>query len=145
MTKTELALKLFLGDYNCAQAVFFTFSDELDIDRDLALRLATGFGSGMGRKAETCGAISGGILVLSARFGQGLNDDPEKKLDTYWRVRELLEHFRTCHGTYLCRELLDGCDMNTEAGQQEYHERQLDLKVCRPCIETLITFLEQQI
>jgi hypothetical protein len=36
------------------------------LDRDVAMRIASGFAAGM-RMAETCGAITGAIMVLGLR------------------------------------------------------------------------------
>jgi hypothetical protein len=46
MTKSEQAVSKFIEGYNCAQAVFFSFCDDLDIDKDRALKMACGFGAG---------------------------------------------------------------------------------------------------
>ena len=49
---------------NCAQTVVTSFSEELGIERDLAFKIAMGFGGGMGRTARTCGAVTGAYIVL---------------------------------------------------------------------------------
>jgi len=69
--KKETAVKKFLENYNCAQAVFYAFSDDLQFDKNAALKMACGFGAGMGRKEEVCGAVTGGIIVIGAKFGRG--------------------------------------------------------------------------
>jgi C_GCAxxG_C_C family probable redox protein len=74
-TRTEIATARFLSGYNCAQAVLDAFRDETGLDEDLALKIATGLGAGMGRKQEVCGAVTGGILVLGLRHGRGRADD----------------------------------------------------------------------
>ena len=56
MTKSEQAISKFMEGYNCAQSVFFSFCDDLKIEKDKALKMACGFGAGMGRKEEVCGA-----------------------------------------------------------------------------------------
>ena len=61
-TRSAVARQKFLAGYNCAQAVLFSFCDDLGFDKDTALRLACGFGAGMARKQEVCGAVAGGIL-----------------------------------------------------------------------------------
>jgi hypothetical protein len=47
MTRKEEAMVLFEDGFNCCQAVFSVFSEELLIDRELALKVATGFGGGL--------------------------------------------------------------------------------------------------
>jgi C_GCAxxG_C_C family probable redox protein len=70
-TRTDIATTRFLSGYNCAQAVLDAFRDEASLDEDLALKMATGLGAGMGRKQEVCGAVTGGVLVLGLRHGRG--------------------------------------------------------------------------
>ena len=50
--------------FNCAQSVLGQFAPEMGMDTDIAAKVACGFGSGMGRSGNMCGAVSGGILVL---------------------------------------------------------------------------------
>ena len=49
-TATEIATSQFLRGYNCAQSVLYAFRDEAGLSEDLALKIATGLGAGMGRK-----------------------------------------------------------------------------------------------
>lgn len=51
-TRSDIALEKFLAGYNCAQAVLFSFCDDLGFDKNAALKLACGFGAGMARKQE---------------------------------------------------------------------------------------------
>ena len=51
-TATQIATSQFLRGYNCAQSVLYPFRDEAGLSEDLALKIATGLGGGMGRKQE---------------------------------------------------------------------------------------------
>ena len=55
MTKAERARELFLEGCNCAQAVFLAFAEE-KLDRETALKIASGFGGGMAGMRDVCGA-----------------------------------------------------------------------------------------
>jgi hypothetical protein len=57
MENPEKALSYFIQGYNCSQAVFSTMARHCGIDEDLALKVASGFGGGIGRMQKTCGAI----------------------------------------------------------------------------------------
>ena len=63
------AEELFLQGYNCAQAVSCACAGDCGVPSELVVKLATGFGAGMGRTQETCGAVSGAILALGLRGG----------------------------------------------------------------------------
>jgi len=142
MEKSEQAIAKFVGGFNCAQSVLFSFCDELGLDKNQALKLACGFGAGMGRKEEVCGAVSGGILVISAKYGRGENDDRKATETTYAKIRELMDQFSRKHGTYLCRNLLKGCELTTEEGQKTYIGSDYFNKICKPCVKSVVEILE---
>ncbi|MGA2656837.1 MAG: C-GCAxxG-C-C family protein [Verrucomicrobiota bacterium] len=142
-TRTEIATARFLSGYNCAQAVVYAFRDETGLGEDLALKIPTGLGAGMGRKQEVCGAVTGGILVLGLRHGRGSTEDPSATEQTYLRTRELMGRFAAKHGSCLCRQLLQGYDLATEEGRQRAKADDLLHKVCRPYVQTVVEILEQ--
>ena len=82
-SKSEIAVEKFLGGFNCAQSVFYSFCDDLQFDNNTALKIACGFGAGMGRKEEVCGAVSGGVLVLGIKYGRGEKDEKTATELTY--------------------------------------------------------------
>jgi C_GCAxxG_C_C family probable redox protein len=142
-TKNEIAVDKFLEGYNCAQSVLYCFCDDLAINKDTALKMACGLGGGMGRKEEVCGAVTGGIIVLGAKFGRGANDERTATELTYKKTRELMDRFSIKRGSYSCRQLLGGCELTTEEGQQQFKEHDLLRKVCVPCVQSAVEILEE--
>jgi len=141
--KTEIAGEKFLAGYNCTQAVLHVFCDDLQFDKNLALKLACGFGAGMGRRQEVCGAISGGILAIGLKHGRGEGQDKALTEETYRKVRELMSRFESTHGTCHCRALLGGCDLGTPAGQQTFKDAGLLRKICAPCVKSVVQAVEE--
>ena len=141
--RSEIATTRFLSGYNCAQAVLDAFRDEAGVDEELALKITTGLGAGMGRKQEVCGAVTGGILVLGLRHGRGTTDDHSATERSYLRTRELMDRFAAKHGSCLCRQLLQGYDLATQEGLQRAKADDIINKVCRPCVQTVVEILEQ--
>lgn len=131
---SEMAEVKFVEGYNCAQSVLFSFCGELGLDGDVALKLSCGFGGGMGRMGEVCGAVSGGIMALGLKFGRGENDERAAMDLTYTKIREFMNRFSAKHGSCLCRKLLSGCDLNTSAGQTYFKENECFNIICRPCV-----------
>ena len=103
MTHREMAEANFKEGYNCSQAVFAAFSEEVGLPRQTALQLASGFGGGVGRMREVCGAFSGAVMALGALYG---SDDPAHKTAVYAMVQELAAKFKAETGSLICRELL---------------------------------------
>lgn len=142
-TTTEIAATKFSSGYNCAQSVLYAFRDEAGLSEDLALKLATGLGAGMGRKQEVCGAVTGGILVLGLRHGRDSTADRSATEQTYLKTRELMDRFAAKHGSCLCRQLLQGYDLATEDGLRRAKADGMINKVCGPCVQTVVELLEQ--
>ena len=137
-----LAEQKFDDGFNCAQSVVFAFQDILPTDGDLLLRFASGFGAGMARNEEVCGAVSGGILVLGARHG---SDDTGKnaKETAYTKVNALMDGFAKSQGSYICRQLLHGIDLKTEAGQQAMKDGQFRNSVCKVCVKKSVSLVQE--
>ena len=140
--RTEIAVSKFSEGYNCAQSVFYSYCDALQFDKNTALKMATGFGAGMGRKEEVCGAVTGGIMVIGAKYGRGEGDDRTATELTYKKTRELMDRFEKKHGTFICRKLLHGCDLNTEEGQKHFKDNDLSNTTCKPCVRSVVEILE---
>ena len=128
------AAELFLGGYNCAQAVAVAFCDLTGLEEKQAARMASGFGGGMGRLREVCGAVSGMLLVLGILDGYDdpTNDAAKKAL--YSRVQELAREFREENGSIICRELLDNppADPNPTPRTAVFYTQ-------RPCARMVLT------
>ncbi len=126
MSKKETAMALFKQGYNCSQSVAMAFADEIGMTFDQVRRLTCGFGGGMGRMREVCGAVSGMTFVISAVY-----DEDKGKI--YQRVQALAEKFREENGSIVCRELLGlsikGADSPIpEKRTESYYKK-------RPCSE----------
>ena len=68
MTKGESAKENFMSGLNCSQAVAAAFAEEMNMPKSLVEKLTVGFGGGMGRMREVCGAVSGMTFVISLHF-----------------------------------------------------------------------------
>jgi C_GCAxxG_C_C family probable redox protein len=142
-TRKDVAVEKFLAGYNCAQAVLYSFCDDPGLDKNTALKLACGFGAGMARKQEVCGAITGGIIALGLKHGRGEGQDRTPTEETYRKVRELMSQFESKHDTCICRALLKGCDLDTPGGQRHFKENDLQNKICKGCVTTVVETLEK--
>ncbi|MBE6824446.1 MAG: C_GCAxxG_C_C family protein [Ruminococcaceae bacterium] len=132
MTKGEKAKSLFLEGYNCAQAVFGAFADDLSLDFEFAMKLSSGFGGGMGRLREVCGAVSGMFMVLDMKHGYTSPTDVESKKKLYSHIQNLAKSFEKENGSIICKELLGlsekKSDPTPQNRTQEYYKK-------RPCAE----------
>ena len=107
MDHSMYAAELFMNGCNCAQAIFVAFCDVTGLEPEFAKKLSCGFGGGVGRLREVCGAVSGMVMVADLLYGYtdpGV-DDVNKK-ECYALVQELCDSFRKETGSIICREIL---------------------------------------
>jgi C_GCAxxG_C_C family probable redox protein len=141
MKESDAAVAAFNGGINCAQAILSTYGLSYGIDKSVALRVSLGFGAGMGRLGETCGAVTGAFMVLGLKHASGDISPQEKKEKTYAAVREFTKRFEERNGSVVCRKLL-GYDLSTPAGMKAAKEADAVKKVCPKMVEDAAGILE---
>ena len=141
MNRKEQAKAIFKEGFSCSQAVLAAFSDELGLPRETALRISQGFGGGMARMAETCGALTGGFMVIGSKHGRTKAADDAAKEKTYALCLELVRRFRARHGALRCRELL-GCDIGTPEGAKIARDEKLHDDLCPQLVASAAEILE---
>ena len=105
--RVEKAKRLFKeGGYNCCQAVVLAYSDLFGLENETAAAISSGFGGGMGRMREVCGAVSG--MVMLAGLMKPASDPSIKDWRTanYALVQEMAGEFKAMNGSIVCKELL---------------------------------------
>ena len=141
--QVERAAAAFKEGFSCSQAVLAACAEELGLDRETALRISSGFGGGMGRLGEVCGAVSGAAMALGLKYGRTEAADVARRDRTYRLVKELGERFRAQHGAITCRELL-GCDIGTPEGDR-FAREQGRYKACPEFVRDAAAMLEQML
>ncbi len=132
ISRADKAEQLFKEGFNCAQAVFIAFCDEMNLDRSTAIKLSSSFGGGMGRLREVCGAVSGMFLVAGALYGYEDPTDSNARASHYALIQDLAGKFKAENGSIICRELLGLTQKKDpptpESRTPEYYKK-------RPCAE----------
>lgn len=144
---TEKAVTLFTQGYNCAQSVFVAFSDVTGMDKELAKRLSSSFGGGMGRMREVCGTCSAMFMIAGILYSEGTETDHSIKTEHYKRIQYLAEEFRKKHETIICRDLLKGLAVTStptpENRTEQYYKVRPCVKFVRTAAEILDRYLEE--
>ena len=120
----QAALKHGAEGRSCSEAVMLAFAPALGLDQSVAVKLASGFGGGMGITGEVCGALSSACMLIGLRFGTDRIDDSYTRQRTYLLVQELMERFRQEAGAVQCRDL---CFARLSKGQGFADVRKLEL------------------
>lgn len=141
MLETEKkAIQSFNSGFNCAQSVLQSYACKMGMDTDLALSISNGFGAGMGRLLETCGAVTGAFMVIGLYNGQKYEDNSSRKEESFAMIQEFADKFKLVHGTTNCKALIN-CDLNTEEGQLYFDKNKIKDTICEKCISSSIKIL----
>ncbi len=115
----QRARKNFSQGYNCAECVTEAVLSEIDTGLPPEVKkLATGFGGGIGLYGDTCGALIGAVMAVSAVHGRSSLPEGEGKEAMMKRKEQLYgkpglyrlfnqipNRFKALNGHTLCREL----------------------------------------
>ena len=141
MDKVQEAVSVFESGFNCAQAIVRTYGPDYGLSVLDSLKVSCGFGGGM-RRGDTCGAVTGALMVLGLRYGPKDVSDASAKNDVYSRVTEFCRRYEARWDSIICRELL-GCDISTEEGMKKARENNLFKTVCPRMVRTAVEILEE--
>lgn len=128
MSKVESAIVNFKNGLNCSQSVLLAFSQELGLEKDLALKISSGFGGGI-CQGEVCGVVTGAVMVLNLKYGNSKQDDNESKEKVYEIIRLFNKEFTKINGSIICRDLL-GYDLKQEGARKHAREKGLFEVIC---------------
>ena len=131
--RKELAISYFKEGYNCSQAVVLAFKDIIK-NYEEVLKISSPFGGGISRMRETCGAVSGMVLVLGSIYGYETPETGNKKIELYEKTQVLLREFENKYGSLTCREL-----RNLSIKHDDFipSKRDENFYKTRPCIELI--------
>ena len=140
--KVEKAIASFKSGYNCAQSVVVAFTEDLGFDENQALEMSVGFGGGMGRLQEKCGAVTGAFMVIGMISSGLCKDNLDRKNHSYAMIQQFDQRFKSIHHTTQCSELLN-CDLRAPNGHAIAVENKLFEKVCEKCIADAVKLVEE--
>ena len=142
----DAAYAWFLKGYNCSQSVVAAFAPQLGLTEEMALRLSAGFGAGIGRMREVCGAFCGVVTVLSMVYADPA--DPKDKSRMYALVQQAAEQYRARNGgSIICRELLAKAGAAPAGGTAAeertaaYYKKRPCPELCRICADLCAEFI----
>jgi len=109
--------------------VLSAYGTRFGLDRETALRVSGAFGGGMGRMGETCGAVTGALMVIGLKFAKMRPGDDDAREQSYALAQEFMDAFGERNGSLLCRELL-GVDVSTAEGMATVRAKDLFATIC---------------
>ncbi len=142
MTKSDDALEDFKNGFTCSSAVFSAFSDEMGLDRETAKKIACGYGAGISKTGNICGAVSGAIMVIGLKFGKGKEGDDAATEKTRELVRKFIRVFTQRNGSINCTELL-GYNLSKQEEFEQARNTKLFVTKCPDLVCDAVLILEK--
>lgn len=115
------------GKLNCAQAMLSTYGKKFGLSEEMAIKVASSFGGGMGQMGKTCGAVTGAFMVLGGLAYE--TDNPNARSEVYSLVKDFTQRFISRNGSICCKTLL-GYDFSSEEGARIIREKKLVSTIC---------------
>ena len=138
MDRCAMAYQYHKEGWNCAQSVAGACADLAGRTPEEVLPLMGGFGGGFGGShEEVCGAVSGGVLILSLCFPHAQGGDQEAKRKVYRLAKEYRRRFFEVFGHTRCGELL-----RVRPGVTEKNPAAQRLGVTAHCDNMIVTAVE---
>ncbi|MCX6699415.1 MAG: C-GCAxxG-C-C family protein [Methanomicrobiales archaeon] len=142
MTKSDDALNAFRNGFSCSAAVFSAFSEDLGLDSEMAKKIACGFGAGISKTGNICGAVSGAIMVIGLKYGKTMKGDDAATEKTRAMVREFIHEFTTNNGSVNCTELL-GLNLAIPEEYAKARDNRSFFTLCPALVGDAATILEK--
>lgn len=142
MTKADDAHRTYLKRFTCSAAVFSTFSEEMGLDPDTAKKIACGFGGGISKTGNICGAVSGAIMVIGLKYGKSVEGDNAATDRTRSLVRRFIHEFTEKNGSVNCTDLL-GYDLSKPDEYELAKEQELFVMKCPLMVRDAADILEK--
>ena len=142
MDRSGIAKELFMGEFNCAQSVVITFAKDFGYSKELAAKISSGFGGGMGKTQGACGAVTGSVMVLGMMAGERANNYDELKNQSYSKAKEFINRFESEFESTKCKSLIN-CDLNTREGEDYFKEKNIKSDICSVCVARAVQLIEE--
>jgi C_GCAxxG_C_C family probable redox protein len=140
MSTADKAAEIFKS-CNCAQAVLSALGPAAGLESSQCFRVAAAFGGGMARMGLTCGAVTGGMMVLGLRHGDRRMQEPAARTVFYAKAQDFAARFAAKHGSTVCPELIH-CDLSTSEGRKTFDEKGLHAGICTDLVRSAVEILE---
>ena len=138
MDRCAMAYQYHKEGWNCAQSVAGACADLAGRTPEEVMPLLGGFGGGIGGShEEVCGAVSGGVLILSLCFPHAQGEDQAAKRNIYRVTKEYRRRFSEVFGLTRCGDLL-----RAKPGVTDKNPASQRLGVTAHCDNMIVTAVE---
>lgn len=136
----ERIKELFKAGIDCSQVVASAFAEETGYSEKDLLKMSACFGGGM-CAGETCGTITGAMIVLGLKYGVFKEGDMAQKNVMMGKMAEFRSRFIEKRSKTLCRDFL-GHDVSVPGEFEKVLEEGTMFSFCPYLVVDAIEILE---
>ena len=92
--------------HNCAQSSFLALSEQFGLGNDDMVKALTSM-PGIAERGETCGAVTGALLILGLVFGRNNLSDWQAYRDSLKPANEFCDRFEKEVGSTMCSNIIE--------------------------------------
>ncbi len=130
----------FMQGIDCSQVVAGAAAQRLHMEESLLRKMAACFGGGM-MCGETCGAVTGALMVIGLVYGHRENGDLAQKKKMQEKAAEFRRSFLEKYPSCICKEIL-GHDISKPEEMEKVLEKGLMFDLCPCVVKDTIEILE---
>lgn len=135
------AEEYFNSGYNCCESVVLAVCDQLGVDKEMPLKIATPFGSGMSKNGSNCGALS--AAFISAGMTKGRECSEDLRDPSYIPADVIFNKFKEKYDTVFCSDItqLNLRDPEVMAKNKE----RLHQEICGPIVKQVTAWILEEL
>lgn len=127
----EKIIELLAQKFHCSQIMMKIGMDALELDEPSLVKAMTGLAGGLGGCGKNCGALTGGVAMISLFAGRGTPEE-EAAPELEEMISQFLAWFEETYGSADCGDIIQGDKANIPAICP-----QLICAACRKALEIL--------
>lgn len=136
----DKAENYFNSGYNCCESVVLAVCEHSGVDKEMPLKIATPFGSGMSKNASNCGALSAAFISMGMTKGRSSVED--ERDPSYLPADIVFNKFKDKYKTVSCGDItcLNMRDPEVMAQNKERLHREL----CGPIVRQVTQWILEE-
>lgn len=135
------AQEYFDSGYNCCESVVLAVCDYFGTDKEMPLKIATPFGSGMSRNGSNCGVLNAAFVCMGMLKGRISNEDSRDP--SYLPADRIFNAFKEKYGSTYCSDIT-GVNMRNPEEVAKNKER-MHKELCGPMVQEVTGWVIEEL
>lgn len=131
----------FNSGYNCCESVVLAVCDYMGVDKEMPLKIATPFGSGMSKNGSNCGALSAAFIASGMIKGRNNNEEPRDP--SYIPADVIFNKFKEKYNSVACRDITE-LDLKDSEVMAQNKDR-MHKEICGPIVRQITQWILEEL